>query len=143
MKKTKRMLSLLMVILFLFAGCVAKEDVVELPSLDGSSWVLVAIRKSKPIPDTTITIEFSQGELNGSSGCNSYFGVYEAENGMISVSQLAMTEMACMQPEGVMDQEQEYLQYLAAVDHFSIEGDVLSLIRPDRETLTFQRIEKP
>ena len=70
--------------------------------LDGTSWTLTAYRKTRPIPGTTITITFETGELHGSAGCNSYFGSYEVSGSTIAVSEVAMTEMACMEPEGVM-----------------------------------------
>jgi len=129
------------ILLLVMAGC-ASAVLPRSPELDGSEWVLFAIRKSRPIPNSTLTITFNEDQVNGSAGCNSFFGTYEIKNDEISFSAMGMTEMACMQPEGIMEQEIEFISYLQDATRFKIEGDRLSIIRPDGETLTFDRVEK-
>jgi hypothetical protein len=41
------------------------------------------------------------------------------------------TLIACLDPEGVMDQESAYLASLASVEKFRIDGGSLSLLRAD------------
>jgi heat shock protein HslJ len=105
--------------------------------LDGTSWTLTAYRKTRPIPGTMIDITFEDGELRGSAGCNSYFGSYEVSGSTITVGDVAMTEMACMEPEGVMEQETEVLAILTAGETFQIDDGQLQIFRPDGEALTF------
>jgi heat shock protein HslJ len=105
--------------------------------LDGTSWDLMAYRKSKPIPGATITATFEDGQVRGSAGCNSYFGSYQVDGDVINVGQLGMTEMACLEPEGVMDQELMYLDFLGDARTFRFSDGQLQIFRPDGEALTF------
>jgi heat shock protein HslJ len=105
--------------------------------LDGTAWVLKFIRKSTPISDTTITVTFDDGQVHGSAGCNTYSGSYQVSDDTISVGPTAITEMFCMEPEGIMDQETMYVQFLQDVRTLRFVDEQLQLSRPDRETLTF------
>ena len=81
------------------------------------------------LPDTEITAEFNSSEkaVKGSAGCNSYFGQYTLNGDELSIGQLGHTEMYCMEPEGVMDQEQEYLAILENAETYVIEGNQLRI----------------
>ncbi|MFC2024935.1 DUF4382 domain-containing protein [Chloroflexota bacterium] len=82
------------------------------------------------IIDTEITAEFvsSEGTVKGSAGCNSYFGSYELEDSQLSVpGPVGATEMYCGNPEGIMDQEQEYLAILQLAESYEIDGDELRI----------------
>ena len=108
-------------------------------TLTNSEWQLVYIRKSVPIQGSSITMKFLDGEVSGNAGCNSYFGSYEIEGNSIIFSQLAMTEMACMEPDGIMEQEQAYLAFLSEVVSFSIDGNQLLLKKEVQDQLTFEK----
>jgi heat shock protein HslJ len=85
-----------------------------------------------PIAGTTITASFAEdGNLNGSGGCNTYNATYTTEGGRITISEPVSTLIACLDPEGVMDQESAYLASLASVEKFRIDGGSLSLLRAD------------
>jgi heat shock protein HslJ len=45
----------------------------------------------------------------------------------LRLSDLFWTEMACMDPEGIMDQEQAYFQALDAVATYRMDGDRLEV----------------
>ncbi|MFC2013846.1 META domain-containing protein [Chloroflexota bacterium] len=80
------------------------------------------------IQDTEITAEFvsAEGTVKGSAGCNSYFGSHEVEGSQLSIpGPIGATEMYCAEPEGVMDQEQEYLATLQLAESYEIDGDEL------------------
>ncbi len=82
------------------------------------------------IQDTEITIEFvsAEGKFQGSAGCNSYFGSYEVEGGQLSIpGPIGSTEMYCMEPEGIMDQEQEYLATLQLAESYEMDGNELQI----------------
>lgn len=100
------------------------------------------------IPNSAITIVFEDGNAGGSSGCNSYSGSYEIDGNGITFGPIAATLMACMEPEGLMEQEQEYLTFLSEVVMFrflsemislEVEGEKLFLMRADQQELTFQK----
>ena len=108
--------------------------------LDGTKWDLLFIRKSAPISNRNITIQFKGGQVRGSSGCNTYFGEYQIKGNEISFGQLASTEMACMDPGGIMEQEQDYLAFLSEVVSYDVESDQLILKKAVRDQLTFVRV---
>jgi heat shock protein HslJ len=85
-----------------------------------------------PIVDTEITAEFAEdGTVSGSSGCNTYTGGYTLEGDTVAIGPLASTRMACEEPEGVMDQEQQYLVALESAATWSIRGDILEFRNAD------------
>jgi len=136
MNKLHKLLLSALILTLLAAACSALPDSAN--ELDGTKWELVFIRKSTPMEGSTITIEFENGEVRGRSGCNSYFGEYTVKGNEISFGMLAATEMACMDPEGVMQQEQEYLAFLSEVVTFSVEGEQLILKKEVQDQLTFK-----
>jgi heat shock protein HslJ len=131
---------LAVVILLALAACSAISPAGEDP-LDGTSWVLVGYGLAAPLPGTQITATFEDGQVGGSSGCNTYGGSYRVKGETISVTEIIMTEMACIDPEGVMEQEQTYLEYLSGATTFRLDHGQLQMTRPDRETLTFRPAE--
>ena len=112
----------------------------QVDELDGTKWDLLFIRKSAPISNRNITIQFEDGQVRGSSGCNTYFGEYQLKGSDISFGQLASTEMACMDPGGIMEQEQDYLAFLSEVVSYDVESDQLILKKAVRDQLTFIRV---
>jgi heat shock protein HslJ len=48
-----------------------------------------------------------------------------------------MTEMYCMEPEGVMEQESLYLEMLGNAESFELSEGQLMIFMADGETLTF------
>lgn len=85
------------------------------------------------IPDTEITIRFNEDKgYKGSAGCNEYSGTYEVlANDILSISLTGFTEMACVTPSGIMEQEEEYLEALENVYSFEINQDNLKLFYDD------------
>lgn len=88
----------------------------EAAPLQGTPWSLqfvnVETQWEATMADTQITLRIEDGEISGSSGCNNYQGAIVIESGEIIVTDLSATEMACPEPEGVMEQETLYLSLL-------------------------------
>ena len=86
--------------------------------LEGTSWVLSAYNDGQGALVTVtesseISIDFAEGgQLSGFSGCNNYNASYEVDQHSIVIGPVASTLMACDQPEGVMEQESNYLRAL-------------------------------
>jgi heat shock protein HslJ len=102
--------------------------------LEDTTWVLELYGESgnlkAVIADTEITAEFCSGEetVKGSAGCNSYFGSYKLEDSQLSIpGPIGATEMYCAEPEGVMNQEQEYLAILQLAESYELDGDELRI----------------
>ena len=111
-------------------------------ALTEATWKLFAIDKGKPIEaNNEITLTFSDGQVGGNSGCNSFGGSYQVNGDKIQLSQLASTMMACMQPEGIMDQEQVILQYLNQAETYRFEDGKLVLVISDQQTLTYEPVK--
>ena len=83
-----------------------------------SSWQVVALNNGQQavvnvLDGTTLTIAFGEdGTVTGSSGCNSFRGPYTSAAGVVKLGPLASTMMACLDPEGVMDQEAQLVAAL-------------------------------
>lgn len=105
--------------------------------LDGTSWELMAYRKTRPIPGTTIGATFEDGQVRGSAGCNTYFGSYQVRGNTIRVSDIAITEMACLEPAGAMQQELMYVEFLSDAQTFRFSDGQLQIFSSDGEALTF------
>jgi heat shock protein HslJ len=131
---------LLMIILPILAAC-GNSPAPAADPLEGTNWQLLFYRKTSVIEDTSITAHFENGEINGSAGCNSYFGAYQVEGQNLTIEQIGMTEMYCMEPEGLMDQESTYLEYLADAQSFEIADGRLTIFLSGHETLTFEPAE--
>lgn len=123
-----------------FATRIAPADL----SLEGTEWQLTTFvsgeAASSLLVDTQITAIFLQGQVNGTAGCNRYFGSYEVDGETIAVSPLGSTRMACA--EEIMAQESSFLAALQAATAFEIEGEQLT-ITYDAGTLIFQGAEMP
>jgi heat shock protein HslJ len=106
---------------------------IEPASLTGTNWLLTSYNNGRggmqsPVIGSEITADFSEdGRLSGSAGCNNYNASYEASEETISIGVTASTEMACMDPEGVMDQEVLYLAALQNSAVYSIQDDRLEI----------------
>ena len=96
-------------------------------TLQGTEWVLVSLNGNALIEGKEITLRFGEGSLEGSGGCNAYGGSYTASEDSLSLSDVYRTEMACMEPKGIMAQEQAYFQALNAAASYRVDGDRMEL----------------
>jgi heat shock protein HslJ len=97
-----------------------------------------------PLAGTEITAVLDEdGALAGSTGCNRYTTTYTAERGSIEIAPPTVTELACTEPDGVMEQESAYLALLARVERYRVDSASLALLDTDGTTLvTFQRAQR-
>jgi heat shock protein HslJ len=100
------------------------------PGLIGTAWLLTELNAQPVLDEPAVTATFSDdGQLSGSSGCNTYSTGYERspdDNSMTVNPAIAATMMAC--PEPIMQQEQAYLIALGTTTAYRIEGDELTLL---------------
>ena len=91
------------------------------------------------IEGTKITATFNSatGEVSGSAGCNTFFARYEVTGSTLSIFEMAYTEMACLSPEGVMQQEQEFLSILANAQSFQADDTTLTILYSGGQQLYF------
>ena len=136
MKKLFAYIPLAGMILLFLAACAGASTGASDP-LGGTSWELWAFRKTKPIPGTTFTATFEDGQVRGTAGCNSYGGSYQIDGDRIFVGEMVSTEMACLEPEGLMEQESYLLEFLGDAQTFQVDEEQLQIFRSDGEALTF------
>lgn len=80
------------------------------------------------LPETTVDARFSDGRIDGSTGCNRFFGTYTGgENNRLGIGPAATTRKHCAEPAGIMQQEQEYLDALARVHTYTLKPGILEL----------------
>lgn len=135
MKFKKLWLLSILVLGLVLAACGAEGG--EEFSLDGTAWQLSTYRKNAPLAGTNPTLAFADGQVSGNASCNSYGGGVQVDGQQISFGALFSTEMACMDPAGVMEQETDYLQMLMQVNQYEIQDGNLVLFFGDHETLVF------
>ena len=109
--------------------------------VEGTSWRLMTLGGASLLLGTEITVSFEGGQIHGSSGCNTYGGSYQVDGDKITMTDLYNTEMACMDPQGVMDQETEYLELLRDAQAFQIDEGELVIEAASDEVLVFARVE--
>lgn len=101
--------------------------------LAGTRWNVTNYNNGKDavvsvIAGTTITLDFdTTGRVSGNAGCNTYSAGYQVNGNSLSISQPSVTLLACGAPEGVMEQEQQYLTALQNAATFDIAGNTLTI----------------
>jgi heat shock protein HslJ len=114
--------------------------------LEGTSWTVTGYNNGQqavvtPIVGTTISLMFADKKASGKA-CNSYGGAFSAgDDGTIHISQLTNTLMACPDPPGVMEQEQQYLAALPKAATWQIEGPRLTIRDPDGAILVTAAVD--
>jgi len=121
---------------YIFACAEVSEDT---EAIEDTTWVLESYGEQGNLQvvlegtEITATFESAEGKVKGSAGCNSYFGGYQVDKNKLSIPMMAHTEMYCMEPEGVMEQETQYLRLLSAVESYEIIEGKLRIIAGSQE----------
>ena len=117
-------LGLVLALASVLAGCGAAGEV----DLDGSEWTLVELNGAALMPGTNITLSFEEGNAGGFAGCNAYGASYETgRGGALSIGLMQRTVQACLEPAGVMEQEDAYWAALQAAAAYRVTGDRLEI----------------
>jgi heat shock protein HslJ len=102
-------------------------------ALAGTRWTVVNVNNGMGavtglIPGTAITMDFDvSGRVQGTAGCNTYFANYRIGGNTLSVDWPGTTNRLCDTPEGVMQQEQQFLSALQSAATFQITGNQLNI----------------
>ena len=115
------------------------EHIPDNETLEGTIWILESIGGNAVVEGSKVTLEFTKADtgfsVNGSAGCNSYFGSAEFDGKTLSFGPMGCTEMWCM-VEDVMDQEFEFIKALGTATGYQVTGNILE-ITSDSGTLIF------
>lgn len=105
-------------------------------ALQGVEWTLAQSSVSSVLGSVGITANFDGTKVSGFSGVNQYGGPYTAaDDGSLEIGDLASTMMAG--PGPVMKVEEEYLKLLASCVSYEVDGDTLTLVTDEGQTLLY------
>jgi heat shock protein HslJ len=90
-------------------------------------WVLTHLAIDEPLPPgPEVTLSIERGEIQGSGGCNRFFGsITEASPGQVEIGPVGSTRKAC--PEDEMRRETTYLRRLEATRQYGFLAGRLAL----------------
>jgi uncharacterized lipoprotein YbaY/heat shock protein HslJ len=100
-------------------------------TLENTYWKLVSlhgapVQLAEKQREPHLILQSQQKRLVGSSGCNRIAGAYTLDGERVSFSRTAGTMMAC--PQTVMELERAFLDTLAQVQRWRIDGKVCELL---------------
>lgn len=123
----KRIISILLFSLLLSSCDETKKvvDVAEPVQLSGTYQVTFLAGNKMVENAPTITFSALENKVNGSTGCNRFFGTYTLDLYALNFSKIASTEMACEIP--IMATENVFLMALDQTGSYSIENGILTL----------------
>ena len=135
--KTTKILIIVCALVFLLWACTGSNSIIS-ADLEGKTWVLTNLNGNDPLDGQRPTLEFEADQVSGSTGCNHYGGSYQIKGETIQFEDLFSTEMACLDPEGLMDQERIYLELLRVADQFKLTDGVLTFSAESNPILVFE-----
>lgn len=112
----RRILPVSVVFAFALAACAPSAGDAAGPALLGD-WTITEI-DGTPTPDgVDVSARFSEdGRVGGASGCNTYGGEYAYKGAVLTISQVAQTEMACMDDRRMETETKFHKRFSGALD---------------------------
>lgn len=111
----------------LAAACGTMPAAEQLPSLDGTAWVLENLTGRTLAEGQRPTLRFDGDRLSGSDGCNRFSGRYTvAKQAFKVVPPLATTQMAC--PAEIGEQARAFIEALTVAGSYQVAAGKLALI---------------
>lgn len=111
---------------------VGSEDLerISAADLNGTAWTLVDLNvdQQPALAETEVTLNFQEGQLSGSGGCNNYnssFSLDGANPLAMTIGPIAATRQAC--PEPILNQETAYFTALENVRQWGYQAGYLAL----------------
>lgn len=119
-------------------------SVLKPQTIVGTNWRMLSYNNGlgliSALAGSEVTASFSEdGSLTGTAGCNNYRASYQINDSNINISPIAVTYKFCSEPEGIMEQEKDYLAALEPAKSFRIERQRLYLLFENGSTVaTFE-----
>ncbi len=123
----KNIISIL-VLSLMIAGCDETKKVIDTAGqvqLSGTYTITSIAGNNIAENAPNITFSTLEKKVNGSTGCNRFFGTYTLDLYALSFSEIASTEMACETP--IMATENVFLMSLDQTGSYSLEKGILTL----------------
>jgi heat shock protein HslJ len=140
MSKLIRLITVLLVLLLIPGAIACKNS----SPLEGTRWSLIEINGGELVDGTYISLSFYGSSAEGNGGCNRYHGEYSTEDpNILNIQEPGHTEEGCVEPEGVMEQEDTYFRALSNAATYEIINDNLVIYGQDNQKLlVFKKIRK-
>jgi len=129
-----RRVCLFVLITFLLGACSSQPDIQDISK---NEWTLVLLNGSSPLEGAKATLNFFEDDLNGTTGCNVYHAGFTLRGKNLEIIDLVVTERACSEPAGIMEQERIYLDILENATRLLVEDNQLMLITEDQQVMLF------
>lgn len=118
---------LLLFVVFAFLSCSSSGGQGTNTPLKNTRWLLRSLNDKKVmIPEggreAYVFFKSDENKVNGSGGCNNFFGQYTKSKSNLKMGPIARTEMFC---EGIMDTEDNFMKALEATVKYKITGNAL------------------
>ena len=132
MRKQTILVLVVLVLVSLVGACKSGGKPAQ-PDLVGAKWTLTSLDGSSLIADTEITLYFEETHFGGVMTCNGYgggrdSGKYSAmSDGTLTILQIAVTMQLCSSPEGIMEQEERYIEALHSAASYQVVDDRLEI----------------
>lgn len=108
------------------------------PALVPSDWQVTNLAGRALTADDRVTMQFAEGRVAGTSGCNRYTGpVTLGEENAIAFGLLATTRMACLGEAA--DIEAAFVEQMGRIDSYRIARGDLVLLAAGTEVMRAQR----
>lgn len=133
--------TLLLLLVLTAASCGVKNGNTSTPEPEDVKWVLEALMTlpniKVPAKDGPfMLLEKVTGKVNGSGGCNSFFGSYTRSDDKIDISNIASTKKYCVE---LQELENAYFAALDAANRYSLKGKELLLFKDDTQLAKFKK----
>ena len=120
------------------SGCTETEAPLNTPtSIYNTKWMLKELGEHPDITsEQDVFIQFlsEDRKLIGNSGCNNFFGQYEINNDLLTITNLGSTKMMCQD----MTIEDAFLQFLPKLQRYEVNGAVLRLYGENGKFASFE-----
>jgi heat shock protein HslJ len=136
----KKIMKNILFALVVLASCSTQKNQTDPATfLYGKDWTLTKLNGQAVVPSSSFKnpfLRFEKGKVNGNAGCNSLSGSFSlGDVNAIHFAPLMTTKMACPG----LQTETDFLAALAQVDHFSITGNRLQLLKGDEVVAELQQ----
>jgi len=108
--------------------------------LEEHLWFLQSYGTNSILQGTQITVKFKDNMVSGSAGCNTYSGSYERTTTDLNIDSLSITQMTCSIPEGIMEQETEYLTVVQTSAFFNIDQQLSIMNQANEKILVYDAV---
>ena len=135
--KTRKYIRIVILLVILLSACNGNEPNLE-AQLQGKTWVLKTYNDTQPIAGRYPTLNFEGDQISRTTGCNHYGGAYQIKGDALHFEEIFSTEMACLEPDGLMEQERIYLELLRTADQFQLTEHELVFYTESNPILVFE-----